>query len=97
VSDCLADDWLIVEDQAAAPVIGEDGPLLAEPKTLAPHQQRIVDEKAQNDERLSKLVDFIKTNPVFDKLPDAERLRLTRQHRIMDELSNVLGERIAAF
>ncbi|GJH00223.1 DUF2829 domain-containing protein [Paraburkholderia terrae] len=97
VSDCLADDWLIVRNTDAAPVVGEDGPLLAEPMKLQPHQQRVVDELAQNEQRRTKLADFIKTNPVFDKLPDAERLRLTRQHRIMAELSDVIGERIAAF
>lgn len=66
---------------------------------LEPHQQRVVEEKAQNDERLSKLNDFIENNPVFlsKVLIDAERLRLIRQRDLMTQLSQVLGERIAAF
>jgi hypothetical protein len=96
VSDCLADDWLIVEDQAAAPVIGEDGPLLAEPKTLAPHQQRVVKEKAELDGKLEALCAFIKGER-FMSLDVAECQRLLTQSRAMADYSVILGERIAAF
>lgn len=70
----------------------------AHPK-LEAHQQRVVDEKAENDERLSKLNYFINHNPTFHSkaLIDAERIRLRRQAVVMTELSNILGERIAAF
>lgn len=68
---------------------------------LQPHQQRVVDEKAQNDDRLAKLAAFIDTFDkgfsMFASLPEPERMRLYAQHRVMKELSAILGERIAAF
>lgn len=64
--------------------------------TLAPHQQRVVDEKAELDDRAGKLNVFIGTE-VFKGLPLAERGRMTRQLSLMLQLSMVLGERIAAF
>lgn len=64
---------------------------------MAPHQQRVVDEKKNLDENLSKLVSFINENPIFPKLPDAEQDRLTRQVEVMSEYSQILGQRIAAF
>jgi hypothetical protein len=64
---------------------------------MQPHQQRVVDEKAQNDDRLTKLSEFIKTSPIFQGLPMDEQNRLLKQSRLMAELSAVLGERIAAF
>lgn len=66
-------------------------------KQYQPHQQRVVDEKAENDGRLEKLKAFIESNPTFETLPGAEQVRLCRQARIMRELSDVLGERIAEF
>lgn len=66
---------------------------------LQPHQQRVVEEKRELDERLAKLVDFIENNPTFKStvLIEAERNRLRRQRTKMEELSQILGERIAAF
>lgn len=64
--------------------------------TLQPHQQRVVDEKAELDERTRKLDAFMGTQLFFD-LPVDERRRLVRQFRLMNSLSMVLGERIAAF
>ena len=63
---------------------------------FAPHQQRVVDEKAELDDRAGKLNVFIGTE-VFKGLPLAERGRMTRQLSLMLQLSMVLGERIAAF
>ena len=66
---------------------------------LQPHQQRVVEEKRELDERLAKLVAFIENNPTFNStvLIEAERNRLRRQRVKMEELSQILGERIAAF
>ena len=66
---------------------------------LQPHQQRVVEEKRELDERLAKLVDFIENNPTFNStvLIEAKRNRLHRQRVKMEELSQILGERIAAF
>lgn len=64
--------------------------------TLQPYQQRVVEEKAQLDERLSKLVAFYDTG-AFSVLDKAEQDRLHRQGQLMSEYSQVLGERIQAF
>lgn len=63
---------------------------------LAPHQQRVVDEKAELDERLAKLVAFTKTS-IFAGLDSAERNRLSKQAEAMTMYSYVLFDRIAAF
>lgn len=60
------------------------------------HQKRVIAEKAENDERLSKLRAFI-GGTFYSTLPEAEQVRLSRQADIMDSLSGVLGERIAEF
>lgn len=64
--------------------------------TLQPHQQRVVDEKRELDERLEKLNAFFRT-PAFHGLEGAEQGRLGRQAGIMMQYSAVLAERIAAF
>lgn len=65
-------------------------------KDLQPHQQRVVDEKAELDEKLGKLRAFFGTD-IFANLEDAEMDRLQRQADHMSAYSGVLGERIAAF
>lgn len=60
------------------------------------HQQRVIAEKAENDDRLTKLRAFLGT-ALFAALDEAEKSRLRLQADIMDLLSRVLGERIAAF
>ena len=64
---------------------------------LQPHQQRVVDEKTELDEKLNKLHSFIQESPIFATLSDAEQHRLRRQDLIMAEYSQILSERIAAF
>lgn len=64
---------------------------------LAPHQQRVVDEKDELDKKLAALGAFLGTNPIFGGLPEPERMRLYAQHRAMTTYSSILGERIAAF
>ena len=63
---------------------------------LQPHQQRVVDEKAELDAKLAKLDAFGRTE-MFASLPPDEQGRLNRQHSIMEQYSAVLGERIRAF
>lgn len=63
---------------------------------LAPHQRRVVDEKAELDERLDKLCLFSNSN-TFASLPIAEQERMNTQRHLMCSLSAVLGARIAAF
>ena len=59
-------------------------------------QKRVVDEKSELDQKISKLGEFI-AGPVCDTLPANERVRLHRQHEVMQEYSSILGQRIAAF
>ena len=63
---------------------------------MQPHQQRVVEEKDQLEERLGKLLVFIQ-GPVFGTLPEAERTRLSCQVLFMDGYLKVLEQRIAAF
>lgn len=63
---------------------------------LAPHQQRVVDEQAELDDRRTKLTAFYST-PIFHGLPESEQSRLLRQGVAMRTYSEILGERIAAF
>jgi hypothetical protein len=61
-----------------------------------PHQQRVIDEKSELDEKLSKLTTFTE-GETFTTIPSDEQARLLRQLTIMEDYSGVLGERIAAF
>ena len=63
---------------------------------LAPHQQRVVDEKNDLAERLGKLLAFFQS-PIFAGLDSAEQTRLCSQARFMNGYVAVLGDRIAAF
>ncbi len=63
---------------------------------MQPHQQRVIDEKTELDDKLSKLVKFYDTD-IYAKLDEAERVRLSRQGQLMSEYSDILGQRIAAF
>ena len=63
---------------------------------MAPHEQRVCDEKSQVDDRLQKLVSFL-GGGLFQGLPHEEKLRLHRQRKIMELYQDVLCERIAAF
>jgi hypothetical protein len=64
---------------------------------MQPHQQRVVDEKKELDEKLDKLKTFIGTSRVFEGLPADERFQLGRQFDVMAEYSAILSQRIAAF
>lgn len=63
---------------------------------MLPHQQRVVDEKAELDARREKLTAFYST-PVFHGLPESEQTLLLRQGVAMRNYADVLGERIATF
>lgn len=63
---------------------------------LAPHQQRVVDERTDLVERLTKLNEFFET-PIFATVQADEQHRMRTQAVAMRTLSEILGERIAAF
>lgn len=64
---------------------------------MLPHQERVVQEKAELDDRTMKLSEFIGSNPTFLELDPAEQLRLKEQLEVMLKYSEILGQRIAAF
>lgn len=63
---------------------------------LQPHQQRVVVEKTELDDKLVKLRDFF-NSPLFQGVNVAERDRMQRQAVAMASYSAILGERITAF
>lgn len=65
-------------------------------KALQPHQQRVVAEKAELDDRLDKLGIFIGSD-LFNKLPESEKELLYRQHVAMQGYSEILETRIHGF
>lgn len=64
---------------------------------LQPHQQRVVDEKAELDTKATALSKFIGEGAVFATLDSAEQERLKEQCELMWQYSEILGARIAAF
>lgn len=68
---------------------------------MAPHQQRVVDEKVELDKKIEALNLFIdsrdKPGSIFANLPQAERDRLYVQVNVMATYSDILAQRIAAF
>ena len=64
---------------------------------IQPHQQRVIAEQAELDEKIAKLAPFIDSNPLFSKLPADEQDRMKRQLDYMKCYSEVLGERIENF
>lgn len=64
--------------------------------TMQPHQTRVMEEKAELDEKLQKLTAFLPTEFCLS-LPFNERSRLKQQHSVMTAYSSILGERIEAF
>lgn len=64
--------------------------------SLQPHQQRVVDEKTELDDKLNKLRAFLE-GKARELVDAAEFRRLRLQADAMSVYSEVLGERIAAF
>ncbi len=62
-----------------------------------PHQQRVIDEKRDLDDRALKLGNFIGLNPIYKTLDVSEQDRMMKQYEIMCKYSAILGDRIAAF
>jgi hypothetical protein len=63
---------------------------------MQPHQQRVVAEKDELVEKLTKLNAFI-GGATYDGLPADEQIRLSRQADIMKHYVDILNERVAAF
>lgn len=84
--------------QGAAPPAEGSNPGAAHPgySAMQPHQQRVVDEKAELDIRWKKLGAFFGST-IFADLDEEERSRLRQQFNYMTGYSAILGERIDAF
>ena len=65
-------------------------------REILPHQQRVVEEKAELDAKLEKLIPFLSSDTCH-ALSFDERGRLKRQAEVMEMYSGILGARIAAF
>lgn len=63
---------------------------------MQPHQQRVVDEKRELDEKMEKLLSFMNGN-IFSSLRPVEQYQLSRQWQHMNGYSGILGERIEGF
>lgn len=63
---------------------------------MAPHQERVVTEKQDLDDKISKLSPFLQSD-VFRALSPSEQYRLSCQLYIMRCYSGILSERIANF
>jgi len=63
---------------------------------LQPHQQRVVTEREELEDKISKLTSFTDT-AIFASLDENEQERLTRQLSHMNAYSDVLAERIENF
>ena len=63
---------------------------------MQPHQQRVVTEKDELAEKLTKLNAFI-GGEIYNGLPEDERTRLARQATAMKDYLDILNERIQAF
>lgn len=63
---------------------------------LQPHQERVVAEKKDLDEKIAKLSAFFDTE-TFAKLPDVDKGDLERQMAFMQGYSDTLGLRINRF
>jgi hypothetical protein len=66
---------------------------------MQPHQERVVTEKQDLDEKLAKLKAFclVPGNKIFDGLSAADKELLLAQHSVMEKYSEILHKRIAAF
>lgn len=63
---------------------------------LQPHQQRVVREKTELDEKIQRLTLF-KGGEIWKTLPLDEQTRMNRQLTAMQQYSQALSDRIAAF
>lgn len=61
------------------------------------YQLRVIEEKAQLDEKLSKLKTFIDGNPTFNTMEVTDRHLLVQQVHVMEQYSSVLAQRILRF
>lgn len=66
---------------------------------MQPHEERVITEKQELDEKLSKLKAFCfhPGSPIFKGLAPVDRDLLEDQYNAMKDYSEILGKRIARF
>lgn len=66
---------------------------------MPPHEERVVAEKKELDEKAAKLKVFCfdRPSPIFDKLPQEDRDLLEDQYIAMLRYSGILARRIERF
>lgn len=64
---------------------------------LAPHQQRVVDERYELADKLAKLDEFIDHNPLFKTLDNKDQMLLLEQSSVMTQYKRLLDRRIYNF
>lgn len=62
-----------------------------------PHQQRVSSEAIELADKISKLTDFINSNPFFAKISDDEKRRLKLQLTTMECYYSILVDRMENF
>lgn len=68
------------------------------PNEMQPHEERVVIEKRELDEKLAKLKAFcFGENKIFESLDRIDRDLLENQYIYMQHYSKILGRRIARF
>ncbi|MDE1483413.1 hypothetical protein KKJ17_07670 [Xenorhabdus bovienii] len=63
---------------------------------MYPHQQRVIDELAELDEKIEKLSDFI-GGAIYNELEETDRVLLAMQLSVMKAYSEILHKRINRF
>lgn len=65
---------------------------------MQPHEERVIAEKRDLDEKLAKLKDFcFGDGKVFRTLEPIDRDLLENQYTVMEQYSKILGKRIDRF
>ena len=64
---------------------------------FAPHEQRVITERDELQEKLEKLKSFILDSPIYRSLPIEDSNLLSRQLNVMNEYLSILNERIGRF
>lgn len=66
---------------------------------MQPHEERVIVEKAEIDDKLAKLKEFCfdPGSPVFKALEPIDRDLLEDQYTVMERYSKILGDRIFRF
>lgn len=66
-------------------------------KQYLPHQQRVVDERNELQDRRNKLIQFIQENPIFKTLEEGDQKLLKEQFEAMTWYQKILDSRITRF